>query len=183
MKKEVLSGIKETVETIVIALLLAFVIRTFVVETFWIPSGSMKPNLQVGDRIMAYKFLYNLNWVKRGDIIVFKYPLNPKKDFVKRAIGLPGDVVQIREKKVFVNGKEIKEPYVIHNDNWEVGFPRDDYGPVKVPPGSLFMLGDNRDSSDDSRFWGFVPEKNIIGEAFLIYWPLWRIRIIRNPFQ
>jgi len=94
MKKEVLSGIKETVETIVIALLLAFVIRTFVVETFWIPSGSMKPNLQVGDRIMAYKFLYNLNWVKRGDIIVFKYPLNPKKDFVKRAIGLPGDVVR-----------------------------------------------------------------------------------------
>jgi len=183
MKKEVLSGIRETVETVVIALFLAFLIRSFIVGTFWIPSGSMKPNLDINDRIMAYKFFYNIDWVKRGDIIVFKYPLNPKKDFVKRTIGLPGDVVQIIGKKVFINEKRLEEPYVVHRDNREVGFPRDDYGPIKVPPGSLFMMGDNRDSSDDSRFWGFVPEKNIVGEAFLIYWPLWRIRIIRTPFQ
>jgi len=183
MKKKVLSGIKETVETIVIALVLAFLIRTFIMGTFWIPTGSMIPYLDINDRIMAYKLLYNINWVKRGDIIVFKYPLNPKKDFVKRTIGLPGDVVKIREKKVFINGEELKEPYAYHSDNWEVGFPRDDYGPIKVPPGSLFMMGDNRDSSDDSRFWGFVPKKNIVGEAFFVYWPPWRIKIIRNPFR
>lgn len=183
MKKESPSWIRETVETIVIALVLAFLIRTFIVETFWIPSGSMEPTLMVGDRIMAYKLLYGINRVKRGDIIIFKFPLDPKKDFVKRVIGLPGDVIEIKEKEVYVNGKKLIEPYVVHSDNWDTGFPRDEYGPVKIPPESLFVLGDNRDSSEDSRYWGYVPKENIIGKAFLIYWPPWRIRILKSPTE
>jgi len=181
MKKKHLEWIKETVETVVIALVIAFLVRTFIVQTFWIPSGSMEPTLQVGDRIMAYKLFYGIDKVKRGDIIIFKFPLDPKKDFVKRAIGLPGDVVEIRDKKVYINGKKLIEPYVIHSDRWNVGFPRDEYGPVKVPPDSLFVLGDNRDSSEDSRYWGYVPKENIIGEVFLIYWPPWRVKIIKSP--
>jgi len=183
MKKESLSWIREIVETIVIALVLAFLIRTFVVQTFWIPSGSMEPTLLVGDRIMAYKLFYGIDDVKRGDIIIFKFPLDPHKDFVKRVIGLPGDTVEIRDKKVYINGKRLIEPYAVHLDRWNMGFPRDEYGPVKVPPGSLFVLGDNRDSSEDSRYWGYVPQKNIIGEVFLIYWPPWRVKIIRPPLM
>jgi len=181
MKKKSLGWIREFIETIVIALVLAFLIRTFVVQTFYIPSGSMEPNLLIGDRIMAYKIFYGLSSVKRGDIIVFKFPLDPKKDFIKRVIGLPGDSVEIRDKKVYINGKRLIEPYAVHRDNWDIGFPRDDYGPVKVPVNSLFVLGDNRDSSEDSRYWGYVPEKNIVGRAFLIYWPPWRVRIIKHP--
>jgi len=181
MKKKSLSWIRETVETVVIALVLAFLIRSFIVETFWIPSGSMEPTLMVGDRIMAYKIFYGINRVKRGDIIIFKFPLDPKKDFVKRVIGLPGDTIEIRKKEVYVNKKRLIEPYAVHSDNWDTGFPRDEYGPVKVPPDSLFVLGDNRDSSEDSRYWGYVPKENIIGKAFLIYWPPWRIRILKTP--
>lgn len=181
MKKQTLSWLREMVETIVIAFILAFLIKTFIVGSFWIPSGSMEPTLQVSDRILAYKIFYGLKYVKRGDIIVFKYPLNPRKDFIKRVIGLPEDIVRIRNKKVYVNGKLLNEPYVVHRDAWERGFPRDEYGPVQVPENSLFAMGDNRDSSEDSRYWGFVPADNIVGRAIVIYWPLWRIRIIKRP--
>lgn len=182
MKKRAkfLSWAKETVETIVIAFFLAFVIITFVAQSFWIPTGSMKPNLEIKDRIIAYKLFYDLDDVDRGDIIVFKFPLNPKDNFVKRAIGLPGDEVRIKEKKVYINGKLLSEPYVVHADSWNRGFPRDEYGPITVPSDSLFMMGDNRDSSDDSRFWGFVPAENIVGQAFLLYWPPWRIRLLKG---
>ncbi|MEA3485610.1 MAG: signal peptidase I [Candidatus Aerophobetes bacterium] len=128
--------------------------------------------------MMAYKVLYKLEDVKRGDVIIFKYPLNPRKNFVKRVIGLPGDKILIENKKVYINGKLLDEPYVVHSDSWNSGFPRDEYGPVKVPPRSLFAMGDNRDSSEDSRYWGFVPEDNLIGETFLIYWPPWHIGIV-----
>lgn len=181
MKKESLGWIKETIETVIIALVIAFLIRTFVVQTFYIPSGSMEPTLLVGDRIMAYKLFYGLEDVERGDIIVFEFPLNPKKDYIKRVIGLPGDKVEIREKVVYINDQKLLEPYAVHRSNWDVGFPRDDYGPIVVPANSLFVLGDNRDSSEDSRYWGYVPAENIVGEAFLIYWPPWRINIISSP--
>lgn len=180
MKKERIGWIRETVETVVIALVLAFLIRTFVVQTFWIPSSSMEPTLLVGDRIMAYKLFYGMDNVHRGDIIIFKFPLNPDKDFVKRVVGIPGDVVEIKDKTVYINGKKLIEPYAVHSKR-DIGFPRDEYGPVKVPPDSLFVLGDNRDSSEDSRYWGYVPEENIVGEVFLIYWTPWRIRIIKSP--
>ena len=183
MKAKTISWTRETLETVVIALLLAFVIRTFVVQTFWIPSGSMQPNLTINDRIMAYKLFYGINQVKRGNVIVFKFPLNPKQDFVKRVIGLPGDKIEVRDKQVYVNGNKLEEPYVVHRDGWNTGVPRDQYEPVTVPPDSLFVLGDNRDSSEDSRYWGFVPAKNIVGRAFLVYWPPWRVRIITNSFS
>lgn len=179
MKKKVLNWLKETLETLVIAFVLAFVIRTFVVQGFWIPSGSMEPNLQVGDRLLAYKLFYGLDKVERGDVVVFRYPLDPKKDYIKRVIGLPGDVVRIENKRIYVNGKPLDESYVIHGDSWMRGYPRDDYGPAEVPADSLFVMGDNRDFSADSRYWGFVPEDNLVGEAFLIYWPLWRINLVR----
>ncbi|MEA1964277.1 MAG: signal peptidase I [Candidatus Aerophobetes bacterium] len=178
MSGKALRWLKEAVETIVIAFVLAFLIRTFVVEAFYIPSGSMRPTFQIGDRIMAYKVLYKLEDVERGDIIIFKYPLNEKKNFVKRVIGLPGDEVLIRDKKVYVNGKLLDESYAVHSDSWNSGFPRDEYGPVEVPLNSLFVMGDNRDSSEDSRYWGFVPEDNLIGKTFLIYWPPWDVRIV-----
>ncbi|TET59989.1 signal peptidase I [Candidatus Aerophobetes bacterium] len=179
MKKKVLNWLKETLETLVIAFVLAFLVRTFVVQGFWIPSGSMEPKLQVGDRLLAYKLFYGLDKVDRGDVIVFRYPLDPKKDYIKRVIGLPGDTVRIENKRIYVNEKLLDESYIIHGDNWMRGYPRDDYGPVKVPADSLFVMGDNRDFSADSRYWGFVPEENLVGEAFVIYWPLWRINLIR----
>jgi len=179
MKKKVLGWLKETLETLVIAFVLAFLVRTFVVQGFWIPSGSMEPNLHVGDRLLAYKLFYGLDKVGRGDVIVFRYPLDPKKDYIKRVIGLPGDTVRIENKRIYVNGKPLDESHVIHRDSWMRGYPRDDYGPVKVPADSLFVMGDNRDFSADSRYWGFVPEENLVGEAFVIYWPLWRINLIR----
>ncbi len=181
-----LSWLKETVESVVIAFFLAFVIIIFVVQGFWIPTGSMEPNFHIGDRILAYKFFYGINNVKRGDVIIFKFPLDPSKNYVKRAIGLPGDEIDVRDKKVYVNGKLSNEPYVIHKDSgickdpWHEYYIRDQYGPIKVPSDSLFMMGDNRDSSYDSRYWGFVPAENIIGEAFFLYWPPWRMRIIKG---
>ncbi|MBE0477839.1 signal peptidase I [Candidatus Aerophobetes bacterium] len=181
MNKKQPGWIRETAETVIIALILAFLIRTFIVQTFWIPSGSMESTLLVGDRIMAYKLFYGMDNVQRGDIIIFKFPLDVRKDFVKRVVGLPGDVVEIRDKKVYINGEELIEPYIVHSDRRNIGFPRDEYGPVKVPPESLFVLGDNRDSSEDSRYWGYVPAKNLIGEVFLLYWPPQRVRIIRAP--
>ena len=179
MKKKVLNWLKETLETLVIAFVLAFLVRTFVVQGFWIPSGSMEPNLHVGDRLLAYKLFYGLDKVDRGDVIVFRYPLDPKKDYIKRVIGLPGDTVRKENKRIYVNEKLLDESYIIHGDSWMRGYPRDDYGPVKVPADSLFVMGDNRDFSADSRYWGFVPEENLVGEAFVIYWPLWRINLIR----
>ncbi len=179
MKKKVLNWLKETLETLVIAFVLAFLVRTFVVQGFWIPSGSMEPNLQVGDRLLAYKFFYGLDKVDRGDVIVFRYPLDPKKDYIKRVVGLPGDTVRIENKKIYVNEQLLDESHVVYRDSWMRGYPRDDYGPVKVPDDSLFVMGDNRDFSADSRYWGFVPEENLVGEAFVIYWPLWRINLIR----
>jgi signal peptidase I len=180
MKEKLLHWLKETLETLVIAFILAFLIRTFVVQGFWIPSGSMEPNLHIKDRLLAYKLFYGLDNINRGDVVVFRYPLNPKKDFIKRVIGLPGDVVRIENKRIYVNDKLLHEPYVIHSDTRIRGYPRDQFGPQEVPPDSLFVMGDNRDASADSRYWGFVPEENVVGEAFLIYWPLWRIKLIRG---
>ena len=172
------------VKTIVLALALALFIRTFFVQAFKIPSGSMIPTLLVGDHILVNKFIYGVRnpitrelWIKgktpeRKDVIVFIFPKNRKLDFIKRVIGLPGDVIEIHNKQVFVNGTPLDEPYVIHTDPnilpREIS-PRDNFGPVRVPPGHLFVMGDNRDQSNDSRFWGFVPIRDVKGKAFIIY--------------
>ncbi len=181
-----LSISKEYIQTFLFALLLALVIRTFVVQAFKIPSGSMIKTLLIGDHILVNKFIYGVRnpltrelWIKgeqpeRGDVIVFIFPLDRSKDFIKRVIGVGGDTVEIINKKVYVNGKLFHEPPgVQHTDPRIIPAslqPRDNMGPIKVPKGKLFVMGDNRDQSYDSRFWGFVPVKDVKGYAFMIYW-------------
>lgn len=179
------SVLREYAEAILIAAVLALFIRTFVVQAFKIPSGSMEDTLLIGDHILVNKFIYGigipftdikvlpLKHPVRGDIIVFKYPGDESKDFIKRVVGTPGDVVQIIDKKVYINGTPVKEPFTVYKDD-EV-LPRsmqarDNFGPVTVPPGKYFMMGDNRDRSHDSRFWGYVSENKILGKAMIIYW-------------
>jgi signal peptidase I len=167
------SVIRQYAEAFIIAIVLALVIRTFVVQAFKIPSGSMLPTLQIGDHILVNKFIYWFTDPQRGDIIVFKFPQDEGRDFIKRAIALPGEKVEVRGKQVYVSEKPLQEPYAAHLDHaiQESPFsPRDSFGPVVVPPGQLFMMGDNRDYSMDSRFWGFLDMKKIKGKAFIIYW-------------
>lgn len=194
------STIREYAEAIVIALLLAFVIRVFVVQAFKIPSGSMIPTLLIGDHILVSKLAYGLQWPQdchfeagfpplncyssiilvdlgkpqRGDIIVFRYPEDEHKDFIKRLIGLPGDTIQIRNKIVYINGEPLDDhAYTQRIDPGVIDGrinPRDNFGPVTVPEDSYFVMGDNRDQSLDSRFWGFVKFNKIKGRAFLVYW-------------
>ncbi|MGH7411307.1 MAG: signal peptidase I, partial [Candidatus Methylomirabilis sp.] len=179
------SVIRQYAEAFLIAIILALVIRTLVVQAFKIPSGSMLPTLQIGDHILVNKFLYGaeipfLDWrmpglrsPQRGDIIVFKFPQDEGRDFIKRVVALPGEKVEIRGKQVFVNGESLQEPYSTHLDRAiqeSPHSPRDNFSPVEVPPGQLFMMGDNRDYSMDSRFWGFLDIKKIKGKAFVIYW-------------
>ena len=167
------SVIRQYAEAFIIAIVLALVIRTFVVQAFKIPSGSMLPTLQIGDHILVNKFIYWFTDPQRGDIIVFKFPQDEGRDFIKRAIALPGEKVEVRGKQVYVNEKPLQEPYAAHLDRAiqeSPLSPRDSFGPVVVPPGQLFMMGDNRDYSMDSRFWGFLDMKKIKGKAFIIYW-------------
>ncbi len=189
------SIIREYVEAILIALVLALFIRTFIVQAFKIPSGSMLPTLQIGDHILVSKFSYALknpftgstiisfSEPERGDIIVFKYPVKPEIDYIKRVIGVTGDRIEVKDKKVFVNGEPFDLQQAIHLDNSITPpeqSPRDNYGPVTVPPQSVFVMGDNRDHSYDSRFWGFVNHRAIRGNAFIIYWS-WDIQ--HSPFS
>jgi signal peptidase I len=204
------SVLREYTEAILLAVLLAFAIRVFVVQAFKIPSGSMKPTLEIGDHILVSKLSYGLqwptkcqfNWIgpiqfapknwrlpvscyghvalvefskpQRGDIIVFVYPEDEEKDFIKRIIGLPGDTVEVRRKVVYINGQPYEDGTFTNRSDPAVldGHitPRDNFGPVKVPADSYFMMGDNRDASLDSRFWGFVTEEKIRGKAVRIYW-------------
>lgn len=181
------SGIRETIEAIVVTLIAALVIRTFVIQAFKIPSGSMLSTLQIGDHILVNKFLLgtpvdipftNINLFnmpglrkpQRGDIIVFKYPEDPKRDFIKRVIGIEGDVIEARDKTIFVNGRKLIEPYAQHVDDNVSLDQRDNFSPLTVPKSSVFVMGDNRDRSHDSRFWGFVDVTQIKGKAFIIYW-------------
>jgi len=176
---------RENIEAILVAVLIALFIRTFVVQAFKIPSGSMKQTLQIGDHILVNKFLYGIKipyWRKtiipiekpqRGDIIVFKYPIDPDKDFIKRVIGIGGDVVECRDKKLYVNGELLNHDHGVFTDPHVLPGnirPRDNFGPITVPENSLFVMGDNRDESFDSRFWGYVDLKAVNGKAFIIYW-------------
>jgi len=179
------SGLRENIEAITIAILLALFIRTFVVQAFKIPSGSMKETLQIGDHILVNKFIYGIKLPfvqktiipiknpKKEDIIVFRYPENPKLDFIKRVVGVEGDVIKVRNKKLYVNDQLVDQEYAIHTDPHiipAVYNKRDNFGPVSVPPDALFVMGDNRDNSKDSRFWGFVNLQAVKGKAFMIYW-------------
>jgi signal peptidase I len=179
------SKLRENIEAIVIAILLALFIRTFVVQAFKIPSGSMKPTLQIGDHILVNKFIYGVRLPfvgtriipvsepEHGDIIVFRYPEDPDKDFIKRVIAIPGDTVEIRNKKIYVNHQPIVADVGVFTDSRILGGdinPRDNLNILTVPSDGYFVMGDNRDNSYDSRFWGFVERKAIKGKAFIIYW-------------
>lgn len=184
MKKDRKRLIKEYAEAIITALLLALFIRAYIIQAFKIPSGSMIPTLLIGDHILVNKFTYGtkipfsdkrilrLEKPERGDITVFRYPENPKKDFIKRVIAIENDIIESRDKVVYVNGKEVREPYAYHTDSniRPGGDPRDNFGPLVVPNGKVFVMGDNRDQSYDSRYWGFVDMKDIKGKALIVYW-------------
>lgn len=176
---------QEYAEAIIIAILIALFIRTFVVQAFKIPSGSMKPTFQIGDHILVSKFIYGIkipiirkNLIpigdpKRGDIVVFIYPEDRSKDFIKRVIGIGGDTIEIRNKKIFLNGLPHNDSNSVYSDDFIIPGsiqPRDNFGPITVRPGTIFVMGDNRDQSYDSRFWGFVDLKDVMGKAFMIYW-------------
>ncbi|PID57443.1 signal peptidase I [candidate division KSB3 bacterium] len=166
---------REYTEAFVIAIILAAVIRLFIVEAFKIPSGSMIPTLLVGDHLLVNKFIYRFTAPERGDVIVFKYPDDPSRNFIKRIIGIGGDTIEVRDKVLYVNGDKQEEPYIQHVTPELLPAqysPRDNFGPTTVPPNAFFMMGDNRDSSLDSRFWRnrFVTRQAIVGKAFIIYW-------------
>ena len=181
---------REYAEAALIAIILALFIRTFVVQAFKIPSGSMEDTLLVGDHILVNKFIYGIKIPfirktlipigepRRDDIIVFIYPVDKSKDFIKRVIGLPGDRIEIVARKIFINGTPYEDRYGAYK-NPRRGSVRslgkDHFGPLTVPENHLFVMGDNRDHSYDSRFWGFVPIKSVKGKAFIIYWswPHW----------
>lgn len=179
------SALRENIEAIVVAVILALFIRTFIVQAFKIPSGSMKPTLQIGDHILVNKFLYGVKLPflrttvipgknpERGDIVVFRFPEEPDKDFIKRVVGVAGDVIMAKDKQLYVNGELQEHAYAVHTDPQVYpGYrqPRDNFGPLTVPDNAIFVMGDNRDHSYDSRFWGFVALKEVKGKAFIIYW-------------
>lgn len=190
-KKREISLFREYFELFAETAVFVFFVMTFVVQAFQIPTGSMENTLLVGDHLLVNKFVYASTFfpweekilpikkIKRGDIVVFRYPEDPTKDFVKRVIALEGETIEIKNKKVYINGKSIDEPYKIHKDSLifnsnefipENFIIRDNYGPVLVPKGHYFVMGDNRDNSSDSRYWGFLPREMIKGKPWIIYW-------------
>jgi len=183
---------REYLESIVVAVILALFIRTWAFQAFKIPTGSMETNLLIGDHLLVNKVVYSPSFgpledallakrpIERGHVIVFKFPEDPQRDFIKRVIGLPGETVAIRDKVVSIDGRPLQEPYVhfleppLHPGDPEYSFriegQRDNWGPRVVPRGELLVLGDNRDNSRDSRFWGFLPSDQVKGRALLVYW-------------
>ena len=169
---------REAIETIVWAFILAMIIRTFIVQAFWIPSGSMIPTLEINDRVLVAKFWTRFVEPSRGSLYVFRYPIDPERDFVKRIIAIPGDIVDMKDGVVYINGEPTQEPYVKNHDRFTLRpgsiFPQ---VPFTVPEGKYFMLGDNRGNSQDSRYWGFADISDMRGPVFFRYWPLNRIGI------
>jgi signal peptidase I len=182
------STLREYFEALVTAVILALFVRTWVVQAFKIPTGSMENNLLIGDHLLVNKLVSGpsltsfermilpLREPKRGDVMVFKYPDEPERDFIKRVIGLPGDTLELRSKKVYIDGQPLDEPYVHFLEPASEGQEvtqfdvRERYGPVRIPDGQYFVMGDNRDNSQDSRYWGFLPRHYIKGKALMIYW-------------
>jgi signal peptidase I len=184
---------REYTEAILIALLLALLIRTFIIQAFKIPSGSMENTLLIGDHILVSKFTYGTHIPneipflniklfddivlfskvpEREDIIVFKFPKDERRDFIKRVIGIPGDLLEVRRQKVYINGRMHEDSHARHTEaaSNDSLVPRDDFGPVLVPDGYVFVMGDNRENSQDSRYWGFLNVEKIRGKALMIYW-------------
>ena len=184
------STAREYFESICVAVILALFVRTFVVQAFKIPTGSMENNLLIGDHLLVNKFVFAptlsraedvllpIDPIRRGDVLVFKYPEDPERDFIKRVIGLPGETIELKDKKVYVNGTALEEPYVHFLFPFDASSAeltegsvdvRRSYGPVTVPEAHYFMMGDNRDNSQDSRYWGFMPRDYVKGKALFVY--------------
>jgi signal peptidase I len=176
---------REYFEAICVAIILALFIRTFVVQAFKIPSGSMLPTLLIGDHLLVNKFIYGIRVPftgkilvpikdpKHGDVVVFRFPKDRSIDYIKRVVGTPGDTVEIKAKKVFINGKPINDAHANVSSSAVLNAkasPRDNFGPILVPADRIFVMGDNRDNSYDSRFWGFVDQQDVLGKAFILYW-------------
>ena len=171
----------EYVEAIIVAFVIAMIIRAFVLQPFTIPSGSMLNTLLIGDCVMVNKFIYGIkipftneyivemNEPQRGDVVVFEYPRNPSDDYIKRIVGVPGDTLTMRDKVLYVNGVKVSEPYAIYSRPGQ-NLPQDNFGPVTIPAGEYFMMGDNRDDSSDSREWGTVKRNALVGKAWRLYW-------------
>ncbi len=185
MQNKKTSKLWEYTKAIVLALILALFIRAYFVQAFKIPSGSMIPTLLIGDHLLVNKFIYGtkipfsdgkiliFRKPERGDIIVFRFPHEPDRDFIKRIVAVEGDTIEGKNKEIFLNGKKLSEPYVQHTDIYLImggREPRDNFGPLAVPKDMYFVMGDNRDQSFDSRYWGFVSSKDIRGKAFILYW-------------
>lgn len=170
--KKILGFLFEIAQMLALALVLYFIIDS-VIGRDRVQKISMEPTLIKGDILLVNKIAYKLADFKYGQIITFHYPLDPEMDYVKRVIGLPGDEVEVKEKQIWVNGKQLYEPYISAPPEYE--------GVWEVPEGQLFVLGDNRNPSADSHVWGFVPEENVIGKALAIYWPLNRLRALTTP--
>ena len=180
------STAREYFESLVVAVILALFVRTFGFQAFKIPTGSMEPNLLVGDHLLVNKFVFGptalgersllpMRAPERGEVLVFKFPEDPERDFIKRVIGLPGETIELRNQTILINGMPLVEPYAHYalppvDDYSDSGDVRRRYGPVTVPAGHYFMMGDNRDDSQDSRYWGFMPAEYIKGRALFIYW-------------
>ncbi|MFA5149831.1 MAG: signal peptidase I [Candidatus Omnitrophota bacterium] len=192
MTKKKKSALREWIEAALFAAFLAFcVIRPFIMQAFKIPTGSMRPTLLEGDLILVNKFIYGakvpfthlrlpaLRQPKRGDVVVFIYPEDKNKDFIKRLVALPGETVEIKSGTIYVDSQPLLEPVFNSRYYYNRGNFAKEYEKVVVPQGSYFVLGDNSGSSRDSRYWGFVPADNILGEAVVIYWPPLRIRVIK----
>jgi signal peptidase I len=180
------STAREYFESLVVAVILALFVRTFGFQAFKIPTGSMEPNLLVGDHLLVNKFIFGpatsglertllpMRRVERGEVLVFKFPEDPERDFIKRVIGLPGETLEYKDQRVFINGMPLIEPYAHYQlpatGEGASSDPRVHYGPVTIPAGHYFMMGDNRDDSQDSRYWGFLPASYVKGRALFIYW-------------
>jgi signal peptidase I len=179
------STAREYFESLVIAGILALFVRTFDFQAFKIPSGSMEPNLLIGDHLLVNKMVFGptgsslermvmpVRSVVRGDVLVFKYPEEPSRDFIKRVVGLPGETLELKGTQVYINGQPLSEPYALYQRLPDMLLPGDvrrAYGPVTIPDGHYFMMGDNRDDSQDSRYWGFLPAGHIKGRALFVYW-------------
>lgn len=178
------SKAREYIESLIIAAIIAFFVRSFFIQAFKIPSSSMEPTLLVGDHLLVNRLSYvvkipftdiiilNLGEPERGDVIVFRYPIDKSKDFIKRVIAKEGDILEIRDKKVYINGKRIDDKWAYFaDDNILPGHisPKDNLGPIVIPKGAFFVMGDNRDRSLDSRFWGFVEKEHLVGRALILY--------------
>jgi signal peptidase I len=188
---------REYAEAFAVAIALALVIRTFFIQAYKIPSGSMEPTLLIGDHILVNKlifglripdsvfgvrplsgiipygeYLFRIEPIHRGDVVVFVFPPDPTKDFIKRVVAVAGDTVEVRDKSVYLNGRKMDDPHAYYQpaESQVRIAPRDRYGPAVVPKGKVFVMGDNRDRSYDSRFWGFVDDGNVEGRAMIIYW-------------